>query len=195
MSKVSEILEAAENAQVKGVNLEEHIDAITVLRAKDYSWRDIAKFFNDKGINVDHTKISRIAKANYMETNLSSGVPSCDKYISALKNLDLAKDGDELKMLLFHYNQPNRTVTYTQLANSVGKDNYRYANKAYGTLGKKLCNELGFEPFRDSSGKPFFGSIIGINYAYAAKNDHFQLVMHHELSKTISVLYMNKKGV
>ena len=194
MTTVSEILEAAEKAQVKGVNLEDYIDAIARLREKDYSWRDIANFFSDQGIKVDHTKIARIAKANYLETNLSSGVPSCDKYVEALKNLAISPDSDEFKMLIFHYNQPNRTVTYTQLANSVGKGNYRYANKVYGNLGKKLCTELGFEPFKDSSGKPFFGSIIGMKYAYAAKNEHFQLVMHHELSKAILILYPNIKG-
>ena len=189
MKNAAEILKEAEKVKAKGVDLEQHLNTIAVLRTKGYSWRDIAAFFSDQGISVEHTKISRIAKAHHIETDLSSGVPGCEEYVDALKNLNLIPDSDELKMLLCHYNQPNRTITYTKLANCVGRDSHHYANRRYGELGKKMCDELGFKPFKNSSGQTFYGSIIGINYAYANKDDHFQLVMHHELSKAIAIVY------
>ncbi len=186
MNKVNEILELAKNVDNKITNIEKHMESIVLLRKKGLSWRDIAEFFKANGIEVEHTKLSRIAKANYIETNLSKDIPSSQDYLEAIRGMEIVDE--EWKMLLYHFNQPNRTVTYTQLAESVGHDSYQYANKVYGAFAKRLCEKINFNPFQGSSGRKFFGSIIGMQYAYATPKDEFQLVMHHELSKAINEL-------
>jgi tagatose-1,6-bisphosphate aldolase non-catalytic subunit AgaZ/GatZ len=43
-------------------SLAEHRETIEVLRGKDYSWRDIAQFLVERGVETDHTKIFRFMK-------------------------------------------------------------------------------------------------------------------------------------
>ena len=189
MDKVNKILEIAKNADNKITNIEEHMETIVLLRKKGFSWRDMADFFKNNGIEVEHTKLSRVAKANHIKTNLSTDVPSHQDYLEAINSMEIKDEG--LEMLLFHFNQPNRTVTYTQLAKSVGHDSYQYTNKVYGALAKQLCKKLNFKPFQSPSGRKFFGSVIGMQFAYAAPKDEFQLVMHHELSKAIQKMNLD----
>ncbi|MBT7412236.1 MAG: hypothetical protein HN828_04165 [Candidatus Thioglobus sp.] len=53
------ILEEA-NKQPKKESLLEYIEAIEVLRSKGYTWREVAKFLNDRGVETDHTKIYKM---------------------------------------------------------------------------------------------------------------------------------------
>lgn len=186
MSNVNNILNEAKKAKSKYANIDEHMESIALLRTKGFSWRDISDFLRENGIEIDHTKLSRTAKANHIETNLSTCIPTSENYIEALNSVDMSSE--QKKMLLFHYKQPNRTVTYSQLAESVGQKSYRYANTVYGNFAKTLCTKLNFKPFQTASGRDFFGSVIGLEYAYANPNDSFQLVMHHELSKAIEAM-------
>jgi len=54
-----DILEEAKK-QPKKESLSEYKETIEVLRNKGYTWRDISKFLNDRGVETDHTKIYRM---------------------------------------------------------------------------------------------------------------------------------------
>lgn len=60
-----DLLRDALAAPDKG-NLERHRQAILELRRKNYSWREIADFLNERGVATDHTKVYRfITKAKH----------------------------------------------------------------------------------------------------------------------------------
>ncbi len=52
------ILDDARSAPSKE-SLEPHREAITLLRNKGYSWRDVAEFLAERGVNTDHTAVFR----------------------------------------------------------------------------------------------------------------------------------------
>ncbi len=52
------ILAAAKAAPSK-VQIEEHREAVKLLREKGYTWREIADFLNKQGIQTDHTRVYR----------------------------------------------------------------------------------------------------------------------------------------
>lgn len=186
MSDLQKLLNEADLYQTKKVNLDLYKDVIVKLRRKGASWREIASFLEEKAdIRVEHTKISRTAASWGLEKDLNHEIPSTEQYLAALRSITISED--EYTMLVFHYNQPNRTVTYTGLSESVGRDTHHYANKVYGNLAKKLAEELAFKPFPSASNRPFYGSVIGMKYAYAGPNDEFQLVLHHSLSDAIRI--------
>ena len=54
----AEILAAAQAAESK-VRIEEHREAVNVLRDKGYTWREIADFLNKQGVQTDHTRVYR----------------------------------------------------------------------------------------------------------------------------------------
>ena len=54
----AELLSQAKKATPKA-QIEEYRETVEVLREKGYSWRDIASFLNERGIDVDHTRIYR----------------------------------------------------------------------------------------------------------------------------------------
>ena len=187
MTDLSQLLKDAESYNVNKANLDVYKEVIAKLRSKGASWREIAKFLSDKaGITVEHTKIARTALSWGLETHFAKDLPSSDEYIKALRLMTLSND--EKIMLYFHFNQHNRTVTYSELSNCLGYDSYQYANKVYGGFSKKLCEELNFKALPSASGRPFYGSVVGMKYAYSGPKDEFQLVMHHELSKAIEEL-------
>lgn len=55
---VESILEAAKAMPPKDL-LEGHKETVDTLRAKGYSWREIAAFLNLRGVDVDHSKLYR----------------------------------------------------------------------------------------------------------------------------------------
>ncbi|MFY0678225.1 MAG: hypothetical protein K6L74_16040 [Neptuniibacter sp.] len=187
MNDVEELLKAADDFTPSKTDLTLYKDVIINLRRKGASWREISQFFADNAdVEVDHTKIARTAASWGIETDLTSRLPLCEEIIAALRSLSLSNN--EKTMLLHHYQAPHRTVTYTELAHSVGKNSYQSANKIYGTLASKLCDELEFSPLPDSSGRPFYGNVIGWTVASTGAKEESRLVMHHEFSKAIEKL-------
>ena len=53
-----QLLQEALEAPVK-VQLEDHRAAVEALRTKGYSWREIADFLSERGVNTDHTRLYR----------------------------------------------------------------------------------------------------------------------------------------
>lgn len=180
------ILSDAKSAPDKR-GLEAHRDAINVLRDKDYTWREIAEFLNQRGVQADHTKIFRMfnkpkSKTKMIKHNVT--VPSATEYKKALSEIEL-NDGQRA-MLKAHFEAHNRSITFTDLALAAGYNDYGSANLHYGNLGKKLGDAVGFEFWEDEKGTKFYSSSIGQGDSYAG--EHFQILMHHELAKAISEL-------
>jgi hypothetical protein len=184
MNKI-DLVAAAQSAPAKR-GLLEHREAVRILRAKGYAWRDIAKFLADNGVITDHTTLYRTFKDIPAMTRTIT-IPSATAYAAALPSLKLSDK--QRAMLLAHFNAHNRSITYTQLANAAGEADYGYANRWYGEIGRKLGEALDFEFNEYEHGaevKTFYSSAIGQQNHYTT--GEFQLVMHHELAKAIEML-------
>ena len=185
--KRDEIQKDAKSAPDKR-GLEAHREAIVLLREKEYTWREIAEFLSERGVQADHTKVFRMfnkpKKTKTTMTNQEIPIPAASDYKRALTSIEI-NEGQKA-MLEAHFKSHNRAITYTELAEAAGYDGYKSANLHYGNLGKKLGEELNFEFWHHEDGTKFYSSSIGQGSSYTA--GHFQLVMHHELAKAISEL-------
>lgn len=184
-----ELLKLAEAAPEKA-GLEAHRDAILVLRDKGYTWREIANFLSQKGVTADHTSVYRLVtkpRVSKPKMNTTIPIPSAASYVKALSSITISPEQKE--MLEAHYNAPNRSITYTDLAKAAkytgGNDG---ANLHYGKLGRSLGEALDFkfDEFTATPGVKFYSSSIGMPNSYTS--GEFQLVMHHELAKALQEL-------
>ncbi|MBN4063736.1 hypothetical protein JYT79_03035 [Cardiobacterium sp. AH-315-I02] len=187
--KTENILTDAKSAPAKG-SLETHREAILLLRDKGYTWRDISDFLAERGVQADHTKIYRFFNKSKPKASrkVIMTVINSETYEKALNQISIT---DKQKMMLkAHFEAPNRSITYTHLAEAAGYDDYAVANRQYGQLGRDLGEAVSFQ-FADAETRPgekFYSSSIGMPNAYTT--GEFQLVMHHELSKAIENLQM-----
>lgn len=113
-------------------------------------------------------------------------VISAREYEGALRTISIT---DKQKLMLkAHFEAPNRSISYTQLAEAAGYEDHRAANSQYGQLAKEIGLEVDFQFFDSDSrpGEKFYGSAIGMPNSYTIGD--FQLVMHHELAKAIVAL-------
>jgi hypothetical protein len=176
---------ALEAPQIGETDLQELLGPTNALRAKGYSWRDISAWFAERDVHVDH---ARLYRAFTRHLSAAASVPSADQYAQALEVVKM--NAMQRAMLEHHFKAPNRTVTYTQLAKSAGKDDYQVANKQYGNLGAAIGKHIGFEfPMAPRRGKPFYSGAIGIDAPRSASNE-YRLMMHHELAKAIEALHL-----
>lgn len=179
---------AKAQAAPRRTRLEDHVDSINALRDKQYTWREIASFLNDNGVETDHSKLFRFMQ----RTGQAFVVPSTAEYARVLPEILIGKGklaDNQLKMLERHYLAHNRTVTYTELANSVGSDDHRTANSQYGTLGKMVGEAL--DAKFERSGKreePFYSGMLCVELQTKSPSGHIQMMMHHELAKAIETL-------
>ena len=181
------MLREAERVQPKE-SLKDYRDAIELLRLKNYSWREIAQFLAERGVETDHTKLFRFMKQQgetRMENTEVFVVPTADEYAKALTEIKMSEA--QRNMLEFHYGAHNRTVTYTELAKAAGWDDYRTANLHYGNLGRVLGEQLGLTPVM-WNGSFFYSGSIGLGSMFKSEESHFQITMHHELAKAIERL-------
>jgi len=171
--------------------LDDHIEAIAALRQKNYTWREIATFLNENGIDTDHTKVYRFMQ----RVEDAFVVPGAADYARALRQHSRSKSKlveSQLKMLQKHYQAHNRTVTYTELAAAVGSDDHRTANSQYGALGKSIGESLGMVFEKTSKGQEFFSSALCVELQTKSGLGHIQVMMHHELAKAIETLGWSK---
>ena len=193
MKTAEEILDEAKTAPAKG-SLKEHLKTIQTLRKKNYSWRDIAIFLNEHGVETDHSKIFRFMKKRSIEMDPYKDffVPTKSQYEDALRKIEDKITPNQMIMFEHHYLAHNRTVTFGDLADAAGFSETRAANLEYGKLGYKLGIELNmvFGPLDDEKedSGPFNSSTIGTGNIYKKKDYPFQLVMHHELAKALENL-------
>ena len=187
MKNPESILQDAQSAKPRE-SLELYKDAITVLREKGYTWREVAEFLNERGVETDHTKVYRfMQRPEALEEPSGFEVPSAERYAEALAGLDLNEA--QQQMLEAHFNAHNRAITYTQLARAAGSPSHRTANSQYGKLGRALGEAMGMRFYQSSPAhSPFYSSSLGMGNPYRTDDQHFQLVMHHELAKAIESL-------
>ena len=187
MTNPSDILKDARSAKSRE-SLDDYREAISVLREKGYSWREVAEFLQARGVNTDHTKLYRFM--TQQEGPVDDGtfeVPPADLYAKALSTLKISSA--QRKMLEAHYEAHNRTITYTELARAAGADSHRSANSNFGRLGRALGEALNMRFVQGGSrNAPFYSSALGMGNPYTPEGAHFQLVMHHELAKAIAQL-------
>ncbi len=173
--------------------LSEHRETIEVLRAKKYSWREIAEFLSERGVDTDHTKLFRFMKQGDSQMEEQFSVPQASRYVDVLNKLK--KDGkgsqQQWDMLLHHYRAHNRSASYTELGNAVGYDGDT-ANMHYGKFGAMIGEALEMKFARlqkeDPNSPGFMSSAIGSGSHYKNADGMFQLVMHHELAKALGHL-------
>ncbi|MCG2592990.1 hypothetical protein LZ009_09375 [Ramlibacter sp. XY19] len=192
------LLEKARKAPARQ-DLAEHLETIKTLRDKKWSWREVAEFLKENGVDTDHTKLLRFMQKQ--ENRWS--VPGSADYYEALKSLVAAGQlkSPSLAMLQFLYEAHNRTATYTELAHAAARAGVKvsedrphsYANREFGTLGKQLGLAVGME-FLPSSRRdaPFYSSSIGVGSSVTPEGGEFELVMHHELAKALDRLVEEK---
>lgn len=186
--KINSILNDAIAAPTK-LTAEAHLETVKVLRTKGYSWREIADFLNERGVSTDHTAVFRLTTNHKKKGSLkmtTSSLPLEADYAKALTNVEISIG--QLLMLNAHYQAPNRSITYTQLAKAAGFDGHVAANSQYGKLGRTIGEAIEFE-FVESDARPgekFYSSAIGFPNPYTEGD--FQLVMHHELAKAFGTL-------
>ncbi len=189
-----EILQEAKRTREKD-SLAVHEKAIRTLREKKYSWRDIAKFLCDRGVETDHSKVFRFVQKIgrlKMDARPEFVVPTAEKYVQALKEINMSDI--QRKMLAFHFHAHNRTATFTELAKAAGYDTHSVANLHYGGLGNVLGNYLGiaFDTLDDDDPESQYrSSAIGTAKKYDKKE--WTLIMHHELAKAVETLGWFKK--
>lgn len=176
-------------------DLAAHAEAIRTLRDKNWSWREIAEFLRERGLETDHTKLIRFMAKHEERFD----VPDSGRYHDALRSL--IEKGQISKarwaMLRHLYDAHNRTATYSELALAaaragveVSKEQpHKYANLEFGKLGKLLGQTLGMEFLpsgkRDGS---FYSSSIGADSSIRRPSAEYELVMHHELAKALDRL-------
>ena len=164
-----------------------HKDAVSVLRQKGYTWREIAEFLTDQGVQVDHTTLFRLFKGVAQMTNESISVPDANVYAVALEKINVTPI--EKKMLLAHYASHNRAITYTDLAKAANFDDNKPANSGYGRLGHRLGDAIGFnfEKFKDS-GVEWYSSALGMQMPEPWAAGEMRIVMHHEVARALEQL-------
>ena len=202
MTNLSQILKDIEQVQPR-VELDTLYPAVVQLRLKNFAWREIAEFLNERGVDTDHSKVFRMFSR--IEQKNAFVVPTKQAYAAALNDLSTKKklNVSALAMLGHHFHAHNRTVTYTQLAQAAHDKelpdlkadqqpvSYKTANLVYGKLGRLLGETIDknfmFAPTNDRGGL-FYSSTLGLENPMSPEGSEFQLVMHHELAKAIESL-------
>jgi hypothetical protein len=190
MSTPEEILEAAKAAPHRNP-LEDHRATIETLRQKKYTWREIADFLNDRGVETDHTTIYRlitplptkgIKKVLPSEVFSDIKIPTVQAYVEAIARCT----DTEKNLLKYHANAHNLTIEFPELAAAVGwKEHAGGVNLHYGKLSCKLEEALGLENL-DSKGQRFYFLPIGTFLNYRAKvNGAWMLMMHPNLAEAV----------
>jgi hypothetical protein len=178
-----------------------YVDSIKELRKKKWSWREIADFLKERGVETDHTKLLRFMQKHANRWR----VPDAEAYRTALEQLQKKGKlaGPAWNMLVFLYQAHNRSATYTELAQAAARGGARvsperphvFANLEFGKLGKTLGQALAME-FLPSSRRdaPFYSSSIGVGSSTSPEGGEFELVMHHELAKALDRLLAEQKS-
>lgn len=200
MPSPEELLKEALAAPAR-TDLAPYVEAIKALRKKKWSWREVADFLKERGVDTDHTKLLRFMQKHEQRWR----VPDSRAYERAVTTL-LGKGrlkGPQMAMLRYLYEAHNRTATYTELANAAARAGGKvpaerphvYANLEFGKLGKVLGETLGME-FLPSSRRdaPFYSSSIGVGSSTTPEGAEFELVMHHELAKALERMHGKWEG-
>lgn len=85
----------------------------------------------------------------------ADGSPSALEYAEAFDRLGRLAPGYEA-MLDAHLRATDQLITAPQLAEAAGYANWSAANLHYGTLGRRLADEMGYNPPKRENGTPIW---------------------------------------
>jgi len=113
-------------------------------------------------------------------------VPSVSQYVAAFQKIRPQMNDKQFELLKKHYAAPARAMTAGKLAQSVGWQDHRGANRWYGGLGRMLADAMGFE----------YGPESGIAVSMLAlfvepesvSNAEWLLVMRANVAEALEVL-------
>ncbi|MFT5329989.1 MAG: hypothetical protein ACI9KA_001066 [Parasphingorhabdus sp.] len=118
-----------------------------------------------------------------------SGYPNSDEVLHALNSLDL--NDPERLMLKAHYQRPDYVLTASELAKAAGYDSYEVANSIYGKLGRKLAEEMDWNPKElNAEGRPIWTYSLATCSDNQALNEivegeHWEWQMRPELADAL----------
>ena len=189
--KSKESILAAAQAAPSHKQLEDHLEAILLLREKGYNWEEISAFLKKHEVDADATEIYRLVEQEGKRSNttISRKVPSADHYQQGLKAIKLTNA--QRIMLQHHYESKGRTTTATELANQAKFKNYGGANLWYGKFAKALGLYLDFEfdvYDRDPDRPVYLSSICMEPEDAASPGTELPLVMRPELADALQQL-------
>ncbi len=114
-------------------------------------------------------------------------VPTAKEYVKALKKIKKDINDNQKKMLESHFRIFRHTITFAQLAEAIGSDDYQVVIDEYNRLGKMLGDQLnmGYLESVSNPGEPFYCSAIGSGNPYRSEDENYLLVMHRELVEAL----------
>ncbi|WP_430417266.1 hypothetical protein [Parasphingorhabdus sp.] len=87
------------------------------------------------------------------------GYPNSDEVLHALNCMNL--NDPERLMLRAHYQRPDHVLTASDLAKAAGYESYEVANSIYGKLGRKLAEEMDWNPIEmNEEGRPIWTYVL-----------------------------------
>jgi hypothetical protein len=76
-------------------------------------------------------------------TRAPVAVPTTEAYVQALRALEPRLGESRRRMLTWHYGEPSRVTTATDMAEAMGYTSHHPANAQYGRLGQMVAEALG----------------------------------------------------
>ena len=165
-------------------SLKPHRETIVTLRLKGYTWREIAHFLREGGVNTDHTKVFRFIKNT---GGIAMRIPTADEYVKTFSDINDKIDNKQRAMLRYHYETHNRTVTYRELDQAGGYKTPE-SNLRYGALGELLGRKLGMQFAPLNADALFYSSAIHSLSDCRSPTGEYQFIMHHEVAKALDRL-------
>lgn len=105
--------------------------------------------------------------------------PSPEQYATAIRAISLTES--QLRMLRLHYNAPLRTVTATEMAESLGYSRYSIANAHYGRLGRMVGDQLEYNPTKER---------LGTLVTFRKRDGGWHWIMRPQLAEALEILHL-----
>ena len=111
-------------------------------------------------------------------------VPAAADYTRALRSMLPLLSPTYIRMLQFHYAQPEKTVTAAAMAEAMGFKSYGAANLHYGKLARLVGNRIGWHPGKEEDDK----IKLNVFATFRQSRGHWHWIMRKELAQAIKRL-------
>jgi 5-methylcytosine-specific restriction enzyme A len=116
---------------------------------------------------------------------------STPEYVRALKRIMPALSDKHKALLTLQILAPEKTVTASQLAESLGYSRHSPINNLYGSMGRKLAAELGRSPEPDRHSRHNWWAVLSTG---RSDDDGFKWTMHPELAAALEAWHWPPSG-
>jgi hypothetical protein len=115
-----------------------------VYKGRCWNWDgDLLLEISGKGINEVLIALKDFVDSSFIQiANSRESAPEVSEYVRAFQRILVGLPDSYLAMLKAHFLAPNQTMTATELAIAGNYKNWSSANLHYGSLGKRLYEEL-----------------------------------------------------